>query len=428
MSTAIDAPSASRPARNAWLALSVLLFTYLVNFMDRQLFAVLQEEIRADLGLSDFQLALLGGSMFAVFYATAGLPLAWFADRTHRVRLIAVSCAVWSVFTALSGAALNFWQMALARIGVATGEAGGVSPSYSVLSDYFPASRRGLAIGLFSIGAPLGLMAGTALGAIIADALSWRWAFVILGAPGILLALGIVFFVREPKRGRFDGDRSGDAKAHPFGAITAVLSTPTLRYIALAAALTSFGGYGFYQWFPSFLIRTQGMALEDAGRLLAPVFLVGVVGAIAGGWLADKLGQARPFAYGAVPAISILIGVPFFVLALQAPDGPTSLLFITIPTLLGYAWIGPVLAAAQTLSRPEHRASVAALLAFFNNLLGIGLGPLAVGAISDSLSGRLGEAEALRVGLLSIIAVYVIAAALFFAAGATLKRDLARAA
>ena len=273
-------PDASRdadaPAGRAWTALIVLGVVYMINFMDRQLFAVLQEDIRADLSLNDTQLALLGGTMFAVFYATLGLPLAWLADRTNRVRLIAACCVVWSAFTALSGMAAGFWQMALARIGVASGEAGGVAPSYAVISDYFPAGRRGLAIGLFSIGAPLGIAAGSALGALIAAALGWRWAFILLAMPGLVAALALVVLVREPKRGRLDAIVEPVSVPRPFDAARAILASPTLILLTLAAAATSFAGYGMYQWLPSFLMRSQGLVMAEIGQFLAPLFLLGV--------------------------------------------------------------------------------------------------------------------------------------------------------
>ncbi|XBQ15211.1 MAG: MFS transporter [Oceanicaulis sp.] len=418
--------AADRPGRPAWIALSALLVVYLVNFMDRQLFAVLQEEIRADLNLSDSQLALLGGTMFAVFYATLGLPLAWLADRTNRIRLIAISCAVWSVFTALSGAATNFLTMALARIGVASGEAGGVSPSYSVISDYFPPARRGLAIGIFTIGAPLGLMAGTALGALIADTLGWRWAFVLLGLPGVLLAIVLAVLVKEPERGRQDPEAQTAAPLRPLDAVRAVFGTPTLLLLTAAAAATSFAGYGLYQWAPSFLIRSQGLSLETVGVFLAPIFALGLIGAVGGGAIADRLGQKRPSAYAFVPALALLIAAPFHIAALSVADGRASLALLVVPTILSYAWIGPGLAAAQTLSRPEIRASVAAIIGFFNNLIGFGLGPLLIGAISDWLRPSLGEGEALRIALLCGMIVYVLAALLFLAAAVTLPRDLAR--
>jgi len=418
----------TRPASGAWVALGALMVVYLVNFMDRQIFAVLQEEIRADLGLSDIQLALLGGTAFAIFYATMGIPIAILADRTNRIRLIAIACAVWSVFTALSGMASNFIQMLFTRIGVASGEAGGVSPSYSVISDYFPPARRALAIGLFSIGAPLGLTAGSALGAFIADALSWRWAFVIVGLPGVLLAGLLVLLVREPMRGRFDPAQDREHKARPTDALRLIASTPSLRLFTAAAAVTSFAGYSLYQWAPSFLMRTQGLTLDQVGAYLSPLFALGLVGSIAGGWIADKIGPNRPVAYGVLPGLTLLTTAPFFIAALMAQTGITSIALLAIPLLLSYAWIGPGLAATQTLTPPGQRAAVAAIIGFFNNLIGIGLGPLAVGALSDSLRPHYGESEALRLALIAGSSLFVLAAALFVAAGLALKKDLARRA
>ncbi len=424
-----DGPSSdttSRVGAGAWTALAVLVLVYLVNFMDRQLFAVLQEEIRADLNLSDSQLALLGGTMFAVFYATLGVPIAWAADRTNRIRLIAIACAVWSVFTALSGLAGSFIQMALARIGVATGEAGGVAPSYSVISDYFPAKSRGLAIGIFTIGAPLGLMAGTLLGALIADALSWRWAFILLGLPGLVLALALVLFVKEPKRGRYDPVASKAAPSNPVAALKAIISTPSLLLITMGAATTSFAGYGLYQWIPSFLQRSQGLGLDEVRTFLSPLFLLGIIGAIGGGWIADRFGKARPSAYAFVPACTIALSAPFFLAAMLVNDGGLSLALLALPIMLGYAWVGPGLAAVQTLTNPTMRATVAAIIGLFNNLIGIGLGPLFIGVISDNLAPSLGEGEALRVALTCGVVVFLASAGLFAAAGFTLKRDMAR--
>lgn len=411
-----------------WTALAVLLVVYMINFMDRQLFAVLQEQIRADLGLDDWQLGLLGGTMFAIFYATMGLPIAWLADRTHRIRLIAGACTVWSLFTALSGAASGFLTMALARIGVATGEAGGVSPSYSVLSDYFPKTRRGLALGVFTIGAPIGLMAGTVLGALIADALSWRWAFVILGLPGVGLAALLIVLVREPERGRLDPAAAATTKPRPLDAARAVLNTPSLILLTAAAAATSFGGYGLYQWIPSFLQRSQGLPLETVGALLGPIFLVGVLGAVGGGWIADRIARRHVSAYALVPAVSMALASPFFLAAILVRDGQLSLILLVIPVSLSYAWLGPGLAAVQTLSSPHMRAQTAAIVGFFNNLIGFGLGPLFVGGLSDILQRTMSEGEALRMAMGAAAVSLLFAAGLFFLAAKTLKRDLERAA
>lgn len=421
------AAPAPRVSAAGWTALGVLLFVYMINFMDRQLFAVLQEQIRDDLALVDWQLGLLGGTMFAIFYAVMGLPIAWLADRTHRIRLIGAACAVWSVFTALSGAASSFLTMALARIGVATGEAGGVSPSYSVLSDYFPKSRRGLALGVFTIGAPLGLMAGTILGSQIAEALSWRWAFVLLGLPGVVIGLVLVFLVHEPVRGQMD-DRhlTAGPAAKPFDAVRAVLRTPSLLLLTAAAAATSFGGYGLYQWIPSFLQRSQGLALESVGTMLGPIFLVGIFGAVGGGWIADRFGRTHVSAYALVPAASLALAAPLFLAAIGVRDGSLSIMLLILPVSLSYAWLGPGLAAVQTLSSASLRSQTAAIVGLFNNLIGLGLGPLFVGGLSHLLQADMNEGEALRVAMMAAAASLLVAAGLFGAAGMTLKRDLDR--
>ncbi|PWE17511.1 MFS transporter [Marinicauda salina] len=420
--TKVGSP-ASASARGPWLVLGMLGLVYLVNFLDRQIFAVLQEEIRAALDLADWQLGLLGGTMFAIFYATLGLPLAWIADRTNRVRVIAAACATWSVFTALSGAATTFVHMALARIGVASGEAGGVAPSYSVISDYFPPHRRALAIGVFSVGGPLGLMAGSLLGALIADALGWRWAFVLLGLPGLALAALLLVVVREPERGAMDVDTGPTTPSAALDAAKLIAGSPSLILFTAAAAFISFAGYGLYQWVPSFLIRTQGMALDQVGTLFAPIFLTGIIGSIAGGWLASRFGARNSAAYGLVPAAAMLIAGPFLIAALMAPSAGASVLFLIVPTMLSYVWIGPTLAASQNLSNPATRASVVAIMGFFNNLIGFGLGPLFVGSASSMLTPSLGSAEALRVSLIIGSATYFIGAALFVAAGWAMRRE-----
>ena len=404
------------PGQYRWFVLSILLIVYMVNFMDRQLFAVLQEQIRADLNLSDWQLGLLGGTMFGLFYACCGIPIAWFADRYNRVKIIAGACAVWSLFTALSGAATNFLTMMLVRIGVASSEAGGVSPSYSLISDYFPRHKRAMAIGLFSVGAPLGLMAGTALGAVVAEAITWRWTFVVMGLPGILLAIVLMLVVREPVRGATESKPAAASTGHA-NAMKTLLQTPSLAFLMAGASCTSFAGYSLYQWMPSFLQRTQDMPLEQVGSQLAPVFMIGILGSIGGGFLADKFGQKHPSAYGLLPGIAQLIAAPMFFMAIMADSGSATIALLIVPTVLSYIWVGPSLAAAQNLSDPRIRASVAALFAFFNNIIGLGLGPLLVGSLSSWLAPRIGEAEALRSALMISSGMYVVGALMFVMAG-----------
>jgi sugar phosphate permease len=435
MAETTDASPSPVRTGTSWYVLTVLMLVYAVNFMDRQLFAVLQERIRDDIGLQDWQLGLLGGTMFALFYAVLGVPIAWFADRTHRIRLIAMAATLWSGFTALTGMAQGFVHLAAARIGVAVGEAGGVAPSYSVLSDFFAEHRRGFAIGVFSVGAPLGLTAGTLLGAMLADALSWRAAFYILALPGIVLAVLMVLTIREPARGQMDSAAPAQQKVTPdaplasrsgtLAAFAHMVQTPALFMFAAAAASTSFAGYALYQWVPSFLQRSQGMSLDAVGMYLSPVFLFGMAGAVAGGWLADRFAPKVRGAYGLVPGIAQLVATPLFIIALLAGSGMATILLLIVPTLLSYVWLGPTLAAAQNLSHPGIRASVAAIIALINNLLGFGLGPLAIGSLSSALTPMLGAGEALRVSLLAGISLYLVGALCFLAAAHLERRRTA---
>jgi len=422
--TAGRVQSRSRFAAGPYGVLAVLTLIYVVNIMDRQLFATLQESIKADLGLSDLQLGLLGGAMFSIFFATAGLPLAYLADRWSRVKVIALSCAAWSVFTAACGFASSFWQMALARIGVASGEAGGVSPSYSVLSDHFPPERRGFATGIFSAGAPIGLMLGAALGAAVAGAAGWRWAFIAIGLPGVLIALFLVVLVRDRKPGD-PGAVAEAAAPRPMEAVRFVWATPSLRRLALAAAATSFAGYALLQWVASFLIRTQNMSYEEIAFAFAPVLLLGAVGSFAGGFIVDRLGKARPSLYGLVPAAALFIAAPLFAAAFLAPTGGLTIAFMAIPYTLNFFWIAPTLAAAQNISAPATRATVVAVMAFLNNIIGFSLGPVMIGAISDALAPALGPSESLRTALLIGSACYLPAGALFLWAARALPRDMA---
>jgi MFS family permease len=409
--------------------LAILTLIYVINIMDRQLFATLQESIKADLNLSDLQLGLLGGAMFSVFFATAGLPLGYLADRWSRVKVIALSCAAWSVCTAACGLAGSFWQMALARIGVASGEAGGVSPSYSVLSDHFPPERRGFASGVFSAGAPVGLMLGAALGAAVAGAAGWRWAFIGIGLPGVLIALALLVFVRDRKPSD-PGSDAASAPPRPLEAARFVWRTQSLRRIAFAAAATSFAGYALLQWVASFLIRTQHMTYDAIAYSFAPVLLLGAVGSFAGGYLVDRFGKTRPALYGLVPAAALLLAAPGFALAFLAPTGGMTIALMAAPYTLNFFWIAPALAAAQNIAPPATRATVVAVMAFLNNILGFSLGPVMIGAISDALAPALGPGEALRTALLIGCACYLPAAGLFLWAARALPRDMeaARAA
>ncbi|WP_371132643.1 spinster family MFS transporter, partial [Phenylobacterium sp.] len=285
---------------------------YTFNFLDRQILSVLAEPIRKELHLSDTQLGMLTGLTFALFYTTFGIPLAWLADRVRRVWIIAVCCAVWSMFSAACGLATNFLQLALARMGVGVGEAGGNPASYSLISDYFPPERRGMALGLYQLGLPLGSTAGLAAGGWIAAEHGWRVAFFAVGAPGVFLALLLLLVVREPKRGEMDRAGHGPAADDPqptlLHSIAAFFGDPLLRSTAVATSCSAFILYGFLNWAPAFLMRVRGMELTDIALYYSLISGAGAVaGTLGGGVLVDRLRRVSMRAYALTPALAFLL-------------------------------------------------------------------------------------------------------------------------
>lgn len=381
------------------------------NFMDRQILSILQEPIRAEFGLSDSQLGLLTGLSFAIFYTTCGLPVARFADRYRRIPIMAGACAVWSLFTALSGFAQSFTQLLLARLMVGAGEAGGSPPAYSVLSDYFPPRERGTAMGLYSLGVPAGSALGIALGGWVAANFGWRLAFIAVGLPGVVLALLMLLLIKEPRRGRLDAD-DGCGQAIPMVAsIRAFFSDPVMTFTALAAAMSAFVGYGLLSWNPSFLVRVKGMAMADIAVYYSIVIgLTGVVGIFGAGLLADRLGRRDERWYAWLPAIAFAGMIPGIVGAIYATGWLSALCWLTIPALLINIYVAPALAVVQNRTPPERRTMASATLLFVINLIGLGGGPLYVGAVSDLFGSGPGEGSLLAgyAALIPAIAITVV--------------------
>lgn len=280
-----DAPTA-RPSLTGrpYFVLGLLILIYTFNILDRQIVSILAQPIKADLGLSDTQLGLLTGLAFAFFYSIFGIPVGWLADRYGRVRIMACACIVWSVFSTACGFAQNFAQLTVARMGVGVGEAGGAPPSYSLISDYFPPERRAMAIGLFSFGAPLGILIGTALGALVAEEFGWRAAFYVVSLPGVAIALILWLVVKEPRAGRLDAVPSAAVGALA-PAIGRFFANPVLWRVSLAGGLSSFVTYGLLNWLPSFLMRSKGMELGEVAKYLS----VTSAGAMALGSVLNKV-------------------------------------------------------------------------------------------------------------------------------------------
>lgn len=405
--------------RSPGIVLAMLLLVYIFNFLDRQILAILAGPIQAELHLSDGEMGLLGGVAFALLYSTLAVPLAWIADRGSRSTVIAVSLAVWSAFTAFCGMAQGFWHIFLARLGVGVGEAGGVAPSYALIADTFPARRRALAIAIYSLGIPLGSAAGVLAGGYIATAINWRAAFLVLGIAGMLLAPVFRLVVRDPPRPeRAVGDRPR------IGPVVRTLAAkPSFWLLAFGAASSSMVGYGLAFWLPSLLTRSFGLDLIAVSHFIAAVLLIGgVTGMLVGGWLADRLGAEDRARFAQVPAIAFVIGVPLFALGISSGSTLAAFLFFLLPQALAYVWLGPVLTAVQNLVAPPSRATASALFLLINNLIGLGGGIYALGALSDALKPVYGS-EALRHSMLWSLGFYLLAALFLAIAAPRLRKD-----
>lgn len=406
------------------VVLSILILAYTFNFLDRQILGILAGPIKQELGLTDSQLGLMGGLAFALFYTGLGIPIAWLADRWSRTWIMTGALALWSGFTALCGLAGGFWQLFLCRMGVGVGEAGGVAPAYSLIADYFPKDQRARALAAYSFGIPVGSALGILFGGLIAHAVDWRAAFIVVGLAGVALAPIFRLIVKEPPRGGMESAPA--AQAAPPASLRdlgRLVAKPTFWLISLGAAASSVCGYGVAFWLPSFFERSLGMNLVDRSLFLGAMTLVGgVAGVWLGGWLGDRLGKARPAYYLIVPAVAFLVALPCFFLAIQAKSLVLAFVLFLIPTGLNLVWLGPVITAVQHLVPASQRSTASACFLFVNNLIGLGLGTWFFGAVSDALTPRFG-AEALRYAIYSGLGFYLVAAALFALAARGLRRD-----
>ncbi len=400
------------------LVLLFLLLAYILNFLDRQILGILGPAIKAELNLTDTQFGAIGGLAFALLYSLLGIPLALLADRTSRSGVVAASLAVWSGFTALCGAAAGYWQLFAYRLGVGIGEAGGVAPSYALIADYFPPERRARALAIFSLGIPIGLGGGAYIGAHLAHWFGWRAAFVVMGVLGIVLAPILKYLVRDLPRNAPAADAIPLLQAFPM-----VARKPTFWLMAFAASMSSLCGYGLALWTPSVMVRSFGLDIVSAGNFLASLLLIGgTAGVFAGGWLADRLGQSDRAWYARLPAIAWLITAPTFALGLMAPNLWLAWPLLLIPNALNILWLGPVVTAVQHLVPQRMRSTASGSFLFINNLIGLGVGPLLMGSISDALKASYGV-ESLRYAAVGCTAFYLVAAGLMLFAVKRLRAD-----
>ena len=420
-------PAKTRSNGYAWLVLGILSFVYVLNFLDRQLLSILAKPIQDDLGVTDGQLGRLGGLYFAMFYCILGVPVAWLADRGNRVRVLAIACGLWSAATIACGMSHTYGQLAAARMSVGIGEAGGVPPSYSIISDYFPPERRGMALGLFNLGPPLGQALGVAFGAKIAAAYDWRLAFILLGAAGLIAAAAVWAIVREPKRGATEAaHRTAPAdvteEATSFWAtLKMFFARPVLTLASLAAGATQFVTYATLGFTTLFLMREKGMTLDQVALWYALVLAIGVsAGIYLSGRLVDRFGTRNPQVFGLLPAVALALAVPFFIGFVHAPSWPVAMAFLIGPTFFNYFYLTPAVTLVQNSVEPRQRTVAGAVLLLIMNLIGLGLGPTWLGAMSDWFKNS-HPGNSLQLAFYTLVPFYFIAIALHLALARKLK-------
>ncbi|HCL72377.1 MAG: MFS transporter [Gammaproteobacteria bacterium] len=419
----LENPYASTARRNYVLVVLTLVYTF--NFIDRQLLSILQEAIKLDLSLSDAQLGLLTGFAFAMFYVTAGIPIARLADRSNRRNIVAVSVGLWSFMTAISGFVQNYLQLLLARVGVGVGEAGGSPPSHSIVSDIFPKKQRASALAFYSTGVNLGILFGFLFGGWLNEFFGWRVAFMVVGVPGIMLAILVRTTVREPVRGLVENKQASDKQVPFKDVITLLWQRKTFRHMALACGLNAFAGYGTVNWLASFFIRTHEMSTGELGTWLAlSTGLFGAIGVLIGGILGDKLGGRDKRWYTWIPGLATIMVVPFMIIVLLTDNQYVALVCVFIPGTLQNVYLGNSIATTHNLVGLRWRSTASAILFFILNVIGLGMGPFAVGLLSDFLAPTLG-AESLRYSMLALLPTVMIWSSIhFYLASRTMLKEL----
>jgi MFS family permease len=407
-------------------ALGLLLVVYIVNFLDRQVVAILLQTIKRDLALSDTQLGAFSGVAFAVLYSVLGVPIARWADRGARRSIIALALFVWSGMTALQGFASSFFWLFAARVGVGIGEAGCSPPAHSMIADLFAPARRATALSIYALGIPIGGAIGLVGGAWLLETFDWRTALVIVGLPGLGLALLVRLTLREPTRGWWEGARPQTAPPSLREVATLLRARRSFVHLALAGALHAFYGYGAGAFNPAFLERVHGLTPLEIGVWLGAIAATtGVAGTFLGGWLGDRLSGRDLRWYAWLPGIGSIVAVPLVLLFYLWDEGREALALAALPAILGGLYLGPTFAMTQALVPPRMRAQAAAVLLLILNLIGMGLGPQFVGLLSDLLAPRF-DVESIRWALLATIVVGALWSAVhYFAAARTLREDLA---
>ena len=425
LSGQIGHSSTAKPVgRRAWVVLIMLCFVYVLNFLDRQLLAILSKPIQDNLHFTDGQLGLIGGFYFAAFYCFISIPVGYLADKTSRSKVLALACAIWSGATMSCGLAVNYMQFAIARMTVGFGEAGGVPPSYAIISDYFPPGRRGTALGIYNVGPGIGAALGVAFGASIAAAFSWRYAFIVLGGVGIFAAVAVLMVVREPPRGGLDSVSSqAMPKSGFWETFVMFFSRKSLVLMAFASGITQLIAYGLQNFAVLLLMREKGMTLTEVAAYYSLVALFGMTGSmVVTGWLVDRFTKRSKAAYAVIPATSLIFAVPFYILFVSASSWSSACWFLVATFFLNYFYLSSAVTFVQQEVRPDQRVMSGALLLLVMNFIGLGLGPTYVGAASDFLR-TYSPQHSLQLALYSCLVFYVVAILLFLSLARVLRRE-----
>jgi len=423
------APAAAPPFTPGYAryVLAVLLAVYVMNFVDRQILAIVLDDVKAELGASDTAMGLLSGLAFALFYTLAGIPIARLADRGTRRSIVAAGLAVWSAMTAACGLAGNFWQLALARFGVGIGEAAGTPPSHSLISDYFPPERRATALAVYGMGIYFGVMFGFLAGGMIRDAFDWRTAFLACGVPGVPLALLVYFTVREPPRGASEQRSVADEPPRLREVARILFAQRAFVLLTLAACCQAVSGYAVLTWGPAFMGRVHQLGATAIGTSFGLIAGIGgALGITVGGFLADRLARRDPRWHAWLPAAVSLLAFPFAVPFYLATETRTALASFALFYLINNMYVGSLWSLAQGLVPVRVRAVASAALLAILNLVGQGLGPLFVGRMNDALAPAYGP-QAIRWSLLATAAIGACAAPLFLLCARHLRQALAGA-
>lgn len=414
-----------RSVRPGW-ALCVLTAISTCGFIDRVIMNVLVHPIKQEFRLSDTQIGLLGGFAFAVLYVLLGIWVARLAERRRRVTLIGVGTFLWSVATALCATAGSFVSLFLARVGVGVGEAVGLPSSQSVVSDYFPKEKRTTAISVLVLAPPVGAFLGLTCGGLIAQEWGWRWAFLIAAAPGFLLSALLLLTVGEPPRGQHDGLGTEGDRVPPLGAVLARMwRRHSFRHLLVGSTVASAAGFGVNLFLLTYFVRRYDFTLAEAGLITGVIAsLPAVLGVVASGWLTDRLARRDARAYATVPGLCMLLTAPLYILAVTREGAGAAIALLAVVTLVQYNYLGPSQGVFQNLMHPRMRATSTAVIGIFYSLVGAGLGPWLVGALSDHFAAANGPAIGLMMALALTALLYLWAALHFFLAARRIREEL----